>query len=173
MANFFPRWTNWLPLKIAICGAVIVCGLSGATWYYVTPKYTRVGYTPVQPVPFPHDIHVSQLGMDCRYCHSFVDVAAHSNLPNTQTCINFNNQGKKKIRNWSRFGRVGRQESRSNGCRFIARPITFFTITRHTLIAASAVSVVTAKLTRRRSCIMPNRTAWPGALSVIAPPKIS
>ena len=32
-------------------------------------------------------VHVSQLGMDCRYCHSFVDVAAHSNLPNTQTCM--------------------------------------------------------------------------------------
>src|SRR5207302_214911 len=44
-------------------------------------------YEPIQPVPFPHDIHVSQLGMDCRYCHSFVDVAAQSNVPNTQTCM--------------------------------------------------------------------------------------
>ena len=41
MANFFPRWTNWLPLKLAICGIVIVCGLTAATWYYVTPKYTQ------------------------------------------------------------------------------------------------------------------------------------
>ena len=24
MANFFPRWTNWLPLKITICGIVVV-----------------------------------------------------------------------------------------------------------------------------------------------------
>ena len=72
MANFFPRWSNWLPLKIAICGVFIVGGLTAGTWYYVTPKYTRVGYEPIQPVPFPHDIHVSQLGMDCRYCHSFV-----------------------------------------------------------------------------------------------------
>ena len=66
---------------------VIVCGLTAGTWYYVTPKYTKVGYEPIQPVPFPHDIHVSQLGMDCRYCHSFVDVAAQSNVPNTQTCM--------------------------------------------------------------------------------------
>ena len=44
MANFFPRWTNWLPLKIMICGIVIVTALVGATWYYDTPKYTRVGY---------------------------------------------------------------------------------------------------------------------------------
>ena len=95
MANFFPRWTNWLPLKILVCGIVIVCGLTGATWYYVTPKYTRVRYEPIQPVPFPHDVHVSQLGMDCRYCHSFVEMAAHSNLPNTQTCMNCHTQVQK------------------------------------------------------------------------------
>ena len=28
MANFFPRWTNWLPLKIMICGIVIVTALA-------------------------------------------------------------------------------------------------------------------------------------------------
>jgi len=38
MANFFPRWTNWLPLKIVICGVLVVCGLTAGTWYYVTPK---------------------------------------------------------------------------------------------------------------------------------------
>ncbi len=96
MANFFPRWTNWLPLKIAICGIVIVCGLTAGTWYYITPKYTRVGYAPIQPVPFPHDVHVAQLGMDCRYCHNFVDVAAHSNLPNTQTCMSCHEQVQKE-----------------------------------------------------------------------------
>ena len=95
MANFFPRWTNWLPLKLAVCGALMVCGLTAATWYYVTPKYTKVGYEPIQPVPFPHDIHVTQLGMDCRYCHSFVEVAAHSNVPNTQTCMNCHSQVQK------------------------------------------------------------------------------
>jgi len=96
MANFFPRWTNWLPLKIAVCGIAIVCGLTAGTWYYITPKYTRVGYEPIQPVPFPHDIHVTQLGMDCRYCHSFVDVAAHSNLPSTQTCMACHTQVQKE-----------------------------------------------------------------------------
>ncbi len=30
MANFFPRWTNWLPLKIVVCGIVIVCGLTAS-----------------------------------------------------------------------------------------------------------------------------------------------
>ena len=92
MANFFPRWTNWIPLKVVVCVIVIACGLTGATWYYATPKYTKVGYQPIQPVPFPHDIHVTQLGMDCRYCHSFVEVAAQSNVPNTATCMNCHTQ---------------------------------------------------------------------------------
>ena len=95
MANFFPRWTNWLPIKLVVCGIVTACGLSAATWYYATPKYSKVGYQPIQPVPFPHDIHVTQLGMDCRYCHSFVEVAAQSNVPNTQTCMNCHTQVQK------------------------------------------------------------------------------
>ena len=82
-------------LPWTIAGILIACGLSAATWYYVTPKYTKVGYQPIQPVPFPHDIHVTQLGMDCRYCHSFVEVAAHSNVPNTQTCMNCHSQVQK------------------------------------------------------------------------------
>ena len=81
---------------MAICGLVLITGLTAATWYYVTPKYTRVGYEPIQPVPFPHDLHVSQLGMDCRYCHTFVEVAAHSNLPNTQTCMACHQQVQKE-----------------------------------------------------------------------------
>ncbi len=32
------------------------------------------GYQPSQPIPFSHKIHVDQVGLDCRYCHSFVDV---------------------------------------------------------------------------------------------------
>lgn len=94
MANFFPRWTNWLPLKLVICLGVVVMGLVAGIWYYFTPKYTRVGYQPTQPVPFSHVIHVEQLGMDCRYCHSYVEVAAHSNVPNTQTCISCHGEGK-------------------------------------------------------------------------------
>jgi hypothetical protein len=52
----------------------------------------RVGYQPVQPVPFSHDIHVTQLGMDCRYCHSYVEISSHSNVPTTQTCMNCHTQ---------------------------------------------------------------------------------
>ena len=88
MANIFPRSSNLLPIKIVICALVLGGAVTAGVTYYFTPKYTRVGYQPVQPVPFSHNIHAGQLGMDCRYCHSFVEVAAHSNVPTTQVCMN-------------------------------------------------------------------------------------
>jgi hypothetical protein len=60
--------------------------LAGIT-YYATPKYTRVGYAPVQPIPFDHSLHAGQLGLDCRYCHTNVEKSEESNIPATQTCM--------------------------------------------------------------------------------------
>ena len=71
-----------------LIGSVVV----PAYFYYMTPEYTRPGYTPIQPVPFDHSIHVDQLGMDCRYCHTFVDRSEHSNIPSAATCMNCHNQ---------------------------------------------------------------------------------
>ncbi|MDB6171759.1 MAG: Cytochrome c family protein [Chthoniobacteraceae bacterium] len=95
MANIFPRGSNILPLKIILCLAVIGTATTAGFAYYFTNKYTNVGYQPTQPVPFPHDIHVKQVGMDCRYCHSAVEVAAHSNIPTTQVCMNCHGQVQK------------------------------------------------------------------------------
>jgi hypothetical protein len=88
MANIFPRWSNLLPLKIAVCAGSAAAGVALAFTYYATPKTLTVGYQPAQPIPFSHKIHVDQLGLDCRYCHSFVDVSGHSNVPTGNTCWN-------------------------------------------------------------------------------------
>ena len=88
MANLFPRWTNLLAPKAIVAGGAVVTVLTLGIWHYFTPKYTRVGYMPTQPVAFQHSLHVQQLGLDCRYCHSFVEVSGHSNVPTTQTCMN-------------------------------------------------------------------------------------
>lgn len=87
MANFFPRWANWIPLKLLLILAVVSTVLTLGIWYYFTPKYTKIGYMPDQPMTYSHAIHVEQLGLDCRYCHSFVEVAGASNVPSTQTCM--------------------------------------------------------------------------------------
>ena len=88
MSDIFPRWTNRLPGQIIfgllLIGGVVTAGLN----YYFTPKYTRVGYQPTQPVPFSHSIHVKQLGLDCRYCHDGVEKSWYSNVPAADTCMN-------------------------------------------------------------------------------------
>ena len=53
-----------------------------------SPQATDVGYEPVQPVPYSHALHVGQLGMDCRYCHTGVERAAAASVPPSQTCMN-------------------------------------------------------------------------------------
>jgi hypothetical protein len=47
---------------------------------------------PDQPVQYSHRLHAGQLGIDCRYCHTGVEKAAHSNVPSTQTCMNCHTQ---------------------------------------------------------------------------------
>lgn len=98
MGNFFPRWTNWVPIKLAVAVVFIVVGVSFAVPYYFTPKYTRVGYQPTQPVPFSHKIHAGQLNLDCRFCHSFGERSSHSNVPFNQVCFNCHGGGKGQIK---------------------------------------------------------------------------
>ncbi len=92
MAQIFPRKANILPTisLIASLGGSIFAVLF--IWYYFSPEYTDVGYTPEQPVEYSHRFHVGELGLDCQYCHTNVTVAAHSNIPATQTCMNCHSQ---------------------------------------------------------------------------------
>ena len=95
MSNIFPKSANRLPLQIVIYLCVLGGIATAGVNYYMTPKYTRVGYAPVQPVPYSHALHVGQLGLDCRYCHSNVDKSGYANLPTAQTCMNCHNAVKK------------------------------------------------------------------------------
>lgn len=88
MSKIFPKSANALPLQILIFLGIVGGVASAAITYYSTPKYSRVGYAPVQPVPFDHSLHAGQLGIDCRYCHIGVDKSATSAVPSAQTCMN-------------------------------------------------------------------------------------
>ncbi len=88
MSDIFPRWTNRLPLHLTVGVVLLGSATVAGVWYYFTPKYTRVGYQPLQPVAFSHAIHVDQVGMDCRYCHSAVEKSWYSNIPTAAVCMN-------------------------------------------------------------------------------------
>jgi hypothetical protein len=59
-----------------------------AVGYYASPEFTDVGYRPVQPIPYSHKLHAGELGIDCRYCHAQVEVAAVATVPPTKVCMN-------------------------------------------------------------------------------------
>ncbi len=88
----FPKWTNWLPLALGLGAVLVGGGVAAGVTIYLTPKYTRAGYQPVQPVPFSHQVHAGQLGLDCRYCHNGVEKSWFANLPGASTCMNCHNQ---------------------------------------------------------------------------------
>ena len=81
MAQIFPPWWNRLPMIVAIVGTLAPALSVAGIWYFFSPWYTDVGYSPVQPVPYSHRLHVGDLGLDCRYCHASVETSPVANLP--------------------------------------------------------------------------------------------
>lgn len=88
MDQIFPKWTNKLPAYVVAGTLFSLITVTGFVWYYFSPWYTDVGYRPEQPVAYSHKLHADDLGLDCRYCHNFVEFSPHANIPPTQTCMN-------------------------------------------------------------------------------------
>ena len=88
MAQLFTKKANIVPLYLLFALIIIVVVMTGIFWYWGSPYYTDVGYQPEQPVPYSHKFHVGELGMDCRYCHTGVEISAVAGIPPTQTCMN-------------------------------------------------------------------------------------
>ena len=53
---------------------------------------TETDVVRAQPVPFSHEHHVAGLGIDCRYCHTAVEVSSFAGIPPTATCMNCHSQ---------------------------------------------------------------------------------
>jgi hypothetical protein len=88
MAQIFPTWANRTPLAILAGAAVVGLLVPPVIWYYFSPEYTDVGYQPAQPVAYSHALHVGDLGLDCRFCHSTVERSAVASVPSTDVCMN-------------------------------------------------------------------------------------
>ena len=68
---------------IALFGGIVTFSV----WYWFSPKFTDVGYSPKQPVPFSHKLHAGTLGLDCRYCHYTVEKSHYAAIPPTEVCM--------------------------------------------------------------------------------------
>jgi hypothetical protein len=93
MPQIFPRRTNTLAW-VSLAGLP----LGGALTLWLCLLYTRssygtgIGVVRVQPVPFSHQHHAGDLGIDCRYCHTSVETSSYAGLPPTHTCMNCHSQ---------------------------------------------------------------------------------
>lgn len=69
-------------------GALLLGG-----WDYASSSYvTGVGMVQAQPVPFSHQHHVQDVGIDCRYCHTGAETGPNAGLPTTHTCMTCHSQ---------------------------------------------------------------------------------
>ena len=79
---------------------VVLLGLAtllvgGVLWWWAWPRMDYVRHRDwivEQPVPFSHQHHVAGLGIDCRFCHTSVEVSARAGLPPTWTCMTCHSQ---------------------------------------------------------------------------------
>ncbi len=93
MSQLFHPSTNVIS-KVTIFGAVLFIG--GAAWVLLALErssyVTQAKVVREQPVPFSHRHHVSDLGIDCRYCHTFVEESNFAGIPPTKTCMTCHSQ---------------------------------------------------------------------------------
>ena len=89
MSQLFPRSAN------TIIRGVIIISLLGGTVALLgmlvlvrSPYWTRQYEVVDQSVPFSHQHHVADIGIDCRYCHAGVENSPMAGLPATQVCMN-------------------------------------------------------------------------------------
>jgi hypothetical protein len=91
--QIFHRSTNTIS-RATIFGAIFVVAALfwGAMEFQRSPYVTYAKVARPQPVPFSHQHHVAGLGIDCRYCHTSVEVSNFAGIPPTATCMNCHRQ---------------------------------------------------------------------------------
>ncbi|MEP6810965.1 MAG: cytochrome c3 family protein [Chthoniobacterales bacterium] len=93
MSQLFKRRANSIA-NLAIVGGIGFVLVVAATLYGFAHSdfLTQVGAPIDQPVPFSHQHHVGDLGIDCRYCHTGVEKSPYAGVPPTETCMTCHSQ---------------------------------------------------------------------------------
>jgi len=69
---------------LSLVGGLILLAIVLAQSSYVTRQQIFVE----QPLQFSHMHHVTDDGIDCRYCHTSVETSSFAGIPPTKTCMN-------------------------------------------------------------------------------------
>src|SRR5579862_2255026 len=85
-ANSVSRVAVWCIALLPVTVGPAIAALSRS------PANTKVDVPKDQPVPFSHEHHAWQLGIDCRYCHTTVEKSSFAGLPATEVCMSCHSQ---------------------------------------------------------------------------------
>jgi hypothetical protein len=85
-ANTVARVALWSIALIPVTVGPAIAALSRS------PANTKVDVPKDQPIPFSHEHHAWQLGIDCRYCHTSVEKSPYPGLPATEVCMSCHSQ---------------------------------------------------------------------------------
>jgi hypothetical protein len=93
VAQIFHRSFNTIS-KASLLALLVVAMSAAWVWGKIqrSPWVTEAGVARDQPIPFSHKHHVSDCGIDCRYCHSSVDDSPFAGMPSTRTCMTCHSQ---------------------------------------------------------------------------------
>lgn len=86
MAQIFSR-AQVFGMRVALIAAVLFLAGAVLIWRIAVAFNPPIEEPIEQPVPFSHAHHVSQVGIDCRYCHTSVETSAFAGMPPTETCM--------------------------------------------------------------------------------------
>ena len=79
MAQVFFRASNTIAKVTLLGGPLLGAFVLWLCLVYARSSYgTGAGEVRVQPVPFSHQHHVGDLGIDCRYCHTAVERSSYA-----------------------------------------------------------------------------------------------
>lgn len=93
VAAIFRPLDNLVSKVMLLMAAIVLAGGTALWWLLPRTDYAEhVRAVVPQPVPFSHQHHVAGLGIDCRFCHSAVEVSANAGLPPTHTCMTCHSQ---------------------------------------------------------------------------------
>lgn len=92
VAIFRPSANLAITLVLLGIAVLFLAGIGGWFLWPHSDWARHLFWTVGQPVPFSHEHHVAGLGIDCRFCHTSVEVSSNAGLPPTYTCMTCHSQ---------------------------------------------------------------------------------
>lgn len=71
------KWRAWLSAFLALLIVLV----------YFVYAYPNRNIGPEQPIPFSHRVHAGVKGINCKFCHPYVERSARAGLPTMEKCF--------------------------------------------------------------------------------------